>query len=249
MKPVSVFIMDVSKSSEFSSGEELSHYLSQMVTSINYWFNDLAEIQISHRSGDEVIFLGNGFSSAIITAFYVSKIWKFPMNPPYFGLAFGSIEQEIKDIEIEKWIHPLANLARNANDHLKNQKSRAAFQIQSGLPDEASGEIELLLNGILKLQHALTDQQTDIQRLVCSLYLVLGRQKTVAELIGRSTPTTYSHFKKGHCELILNSFREVIAVLDSLQSKENPAQPVFSPMLEANISHQLKGKVRQIYEL
>lgn len=255
MRPVSIFIMDVSKSSAVSSGEELSAYLSEIEKYIKRWFQDYDSIQISHRSGDELIFLANGFSTAFVTAFFITRLWKFENNQPYFGLAFGSMSQSVESIEIEKWVHPLANLARIANDSLKNDhKSRGSFLFQTALSPRVQGlefttaEIGTLLNGMLKLQQALKDQQTDIQRLVCSLYSVYKRQNVVSEFLGRSAPTIYSHFKKGHCELILNSYREIADVLDSLQSKQfADSTSNRSEMLESRIRNHIMDEVNQIF--
>lgn len=255
MQPASVFIMDVSNSSTAFSGEELSDYLAEIEGWIKQWFQNSGPIQVKHRSGDELIFLANGFSTAFITAFFVSRLWKFESNQPYFGLAFGSIDKDVKEIDIEKWIHPLVKQARIANDFLKKeQKNRETFLFQltaSGEGEEIGyviPELEALINGTLRLQHALAVMQTDIQKLVGSLYLIYEKQKAVAELLGRSAPTIYSHYKKGHSEQILGSYREVASVLDSLQAKAfEHADHRRSKLLEEKIRHHVKDHVRNVF--
>ena len=107
-----------------------------------------------------------------------------------------------------------------------------------------------LLNRVLKLQHALNKQQTDVQRLVCSLYLVFEKQNAVAELLKRSAPTIYSHFKKGHSELVLGSYHEIATVLASLEEKEfAKSVETKTRLLEDNIRNHIKGLVKIVYKL
>jgi hypothetical protein len=245
MQPVSIFIMDVTKSSSAVYGEELSDYLGQLVTYINNWYDGIGSIQIKHRSGDELILLAEGYSSAFITAFYISLLWKYQNNPPYFGLSYGSLNKKVEEIDIEKWIHPLAKQARNANDHLNKQKDRESFFFQG---HGGESVLQTLINGMLMLQHVLRMEQTDVQRLVCSLYLLYGKQNAVAELLDRSAPTVYSHFKKGHCEHILRSFRDIVSVLDARQAKEFPEiGSSQTTVLEDSIRTKIKSQVQDIF--
>jgi hypothetical protein len=249
MQPASVFIMDISKSSSAELGEELSDFLADIESWIHTWFKGYGHYHVRHRSGDELIFLAGGYATAFVIAFFISRLWKYENNKPYFGLTFGSIDKSIDEIDIEKWIHPLVKEARQANDVLKKQKERENFhfKLDSNLIDD---ELVTLLNGLLKLQHALNKQQTDVQRLVCSLYLVLEKQNAVAELLNRSAPTIYSHFKKGHSELVLGSYHEIAAVLTSLEKKEfsNSVEPK-TKLLEDNIRNHIKGLVKIVYKL
>ncbi|MBS8264418.1 hypothetical protein DYI25_08220 [Mesobacillus boroniphilus] len=242
MRPVSVFIMDVTKSSSAGYGEELSSYLGQLETYIKNWYGKNVSVQVKHRSGDELILLAEGYSSAFITAFYLSLLWKYQNNLPYFGLAYGSLDRKVEEVDIEKWIHPLVKQARNANDHLKKQKDRDSFFFQR---HDGDPNLQTLMNGMLMLQHVLRMQQTEIQRLVCSLYLIYGKQNAVAELLDRSAPTVYSHFKKGHCEQVLRSFRDIVSVLDASQGNEFPdlklnQTKTFEESIRTNIKSQLQ---------
>lgn len=245
MQPVSVFIMDVTQSSSAGFGEELSSYLGHLETCIKNWYGEIGSVQVKHRSGDELILLTEGYSSAFITAFYISLLWKYPNNLPYFGLAYGNLDEKVGEIDIEKWIHPLAKQARNASDHLKRQKDRESFFFQN---HNGEPSLQTLMNGMLMLQHVLRTQQTEVQRLVCSLYLIYGKQNAVAELLDRSAPTIYSHFKKGHCEQILRSFRDIVSVLDARQSKEYPEmENKQMKALEESIRKNIKSQVRDIF--
>jgi hypothetical protein len=247
MEPVSVFIMDVTDSSAAGYGEELSHYLGQLEENIKNWFGKIGSIQVKHRSGDELIFLAEGYSSAFITAFYISSIWKYEKHLPYFGIAYGRLNKKVAEIDIEKWIHPLAKQARNANEHLKKQKNRETFCFQ--IPDREPG-LQTLINGMLSLQNILRMEQTDVQRLVCSLYLIYGKQNTVAQLLDRSAPTVYSHYKKGHCEQILHSFHEIVSVLDSIEAVEFPnGEYLQMKTLEESIRTNIKSQVQNIFSL
>lgn len=245
MMPVSVFIMDVTKSSSAEYGEELSNYLAQLENYIGIWYGKSGSVQVKHRSGDELILLSEGYSSAFITAFYVSLLWKYEKNPPYFGLTYGSLDKKVEDIDIEKWIHPLVKQARNANDHLKKQKERESFHL---LLNDVEPGLQTLINSMFMLQHVLRIEQTDVQRLVCSLYLIYGKQNAVAQLLDRSAPTVYSHFKKGHCEPILRSFRNIVSFLDDRQAKEFPEKGSnYTKTLEESIRTNIKSQVQEIF--
>jgi hypothetical protein len=87
-----------------------------------------------------------------------------------------------------------------------------------------------------------------VQRLVCSLYLLYGKQNAVAELLDRSAPTVYSHFKKGHCEQIRRSFRDIVSVLDAGQAKEHPEiGSSQTKLLEDSIKTKIKSQVQVIF--
>lgn len=248
MEPVSVFIMDITNSSSAAYGEMLSNYLGKLETYINKWYEGIGSVQIKHRSGDELILLAEGYSTAFITAFYISSIWKYEKHLPYFGLAYGRLDKKVEEIDIEKWIHPLAKQARSANDQLKKQKNRETFCYQ--IPEREPG-LQTLINGMLSLQNVLRMEQTDVQRLVCSLYLIYGKQNTVAQLLDRSAPTVYSHFKKGHCEQILRSFHEIVSVLDGRQASDffPDMQNGQLKLLEESIRTNIKSQVQNIFSL
>ncbi|WP_079509313.1 hypothetical protein [Mesobacillus jeotgali] len=243
MTSASVFIMDVSNSSSVENGETLSRYLGQLESTIKTWYGKSVSVQVSHRAGDELILLAEGYSSAFITAFYISRIWKYKHNSPYFGLSFGHIEKSIETIDIEKWIHPIVKQARTANERLKKQKDRESFFF---LTDDDEPGIQVLMNGMLSLQHVISTQQTDIQRLVCSLYLIYRKQNAVADILGKSAPTVYSHFKKGHSEQVLKSFQEIVSVLESLQKRTSAD---LEHRIEVKIKNDLKSQVREVFSL
>jgi hypothetical protein len=231
--PLSIFILDVSNSSLEDHGEELTNYLDEIVNWITIWGQDVVEIKVKHRSGDEVILLGTGYATAYTIAFYLSMVWKYKDHVPYFGLAFGDIDKELTEIDIEKWIHPLVKQARYANDLLKQKKTRPQFKFELDqfysnetnilLPyNQFRLEFEALINTLFNLQQKYRWNQTDIQGLVCSLYLILRQQKAIGKLLGKTAPTISSHFKKGNSEEILNTFTEIITILNSLEIKSYP---------------------------
>ncbi|WP_066062480.1 hypothetical protein [Neobacillus soli] len=228
--PISIFILDVSNSSSEKMGEELTNYLDELVGWITSWTKNSGHIQIKHRSGDEIIFVGSGYSTAYTIAFFVSRVWKYKDHRPYFGLAFGDIDKEIKDVDIEKWIHPLVKQARYANDLLKQEHNRPQFKFEldqfypsdliNTLPyNHFRNEFEKLINTLLTLQQKFIWNQTDIQELVCTLYLLLNQQKAIGKLLGRTAPTISSHINKGNSKEILDTFSEIKSILHSLEAK------------------------------
>ncbi|MFF2445724.1 hypothetical protein ACFVSW_01390 [Neobacillus sp. NPDC058068] len=245
--PISIFILDVSNSSAENMGDELTLYLDEMVKWITIWTENNGQVKVKHRAGDEIIFVGNGYSTAYIIAFYVSRIWKYRNHKPYFGLSFGDIDRELAEVDIETWIHPLIKQARYANDLLKQEQNRPPFKFELDqfylgdrnipvLYNQFRYEFETLFNTILQLQHTLIKEQTNIQELVCSFYLILQQQKAVGELLGKTAPTISSHFKKGKSEEVLRTFHGLINVLNSLQ--KNTIQGIAdNPMETAERLH------------
>ncbi|CAH2713715.1 hypothetical protein BACCIP111895_00869 [Neobacillus rhizosphaerae] len=262
--PISIFILDVSNSSSDGIGDELANYLDELVTWNTIWTEKLKPIHIKHRAGDEIIFVGSGYSTAYILAFFVSRIWKYRNHNPYFGLSFGDIDKHLHDIDIEKWIHPLIKQARYANDLLKQDQKRPLFkfeldQFYSGNPDnpflynQFRNEFETLLNTLLYIQHTLIKEQTKIQELVCSSYLILQQQKAVGEFLGKTPPTISSHYKKGKCEEILHTFTEIMKTLNSLEKKTyhtlrvNPNEA--SGILLDSIRSHLKENINTLHSI
>lgn len=225
--PISVFIMDVSNSSKDDVGKELSEYLQELKSNITTWTDSTIITKVSHRAGDELVVVSEGFASAYIIAFYISRIWNYVEHPPYFGLSFGNIEENIDDINIETWIHPLMKQARLANDYIKHQQNRIQFRVELGYSQDSYGfeayshEFNTLLNTSFSLQQAQMNEQTAIQSFVCSLYLILGQQNKVSEYLDRTKSTVSIHIKNGKTEVILDTFTSIVDVLNSLESKRS----------------------------
>ena len=69
--PISIFIMDVSRSSIIEKvGEELRILLKDIVNWINVWTDDIIKIKISQRMGDEIFFIAENYATAYTIAFY-----------------------------------------------------------------------------------------------------------------------------------------------------------------------------------
>ena len=111
--------------------------------------------------------------------------------------------------------------ARYSNDLLKQQEQNRD-QFNFALDDFSRNkslegyhlfrsQFETLLNAILRLQQDQINEQTDIQSLVCSLFLILNQQNKVSKYIGRSASTVSSHMKKGKCDDIISAFTDLLA--------------------------------------
>jgi hypothetical protein len=225
---ISVFIMDINNSSvDEKTGEELSNYLSEVVLLIEKWTDGIVTTQVKHRMGDEIILISENYSTAYTIAFYLSRIWKFKNNKPYFGLTFGDIEKNLVDVDVEGWIHPLVKNSRNANEALKNElvnRYQFNFELiskQDQLKDKSfMYEFESLINTLLSLQENYIFQQTKLQDLICTLHLIFMQQKKIASFLNRTAATISNHYKKGNCEEILNTFEQIQKVLISIQDKK-----------------------------
>ncbi|WHY64802.1 hypothetical protein [Neobacillus sp. SuZ13] len=255
--PISIFILDVSNSSTPEMGEKLTVYLDEVVDWITCWTEELGPIQIKHRAGDEIIFVGPGYSTAYTLAFFVSRVWKYKKHMPYFGLAFGDIDKEVKEVDLEKWIHPLVKQARYANDLIKQEKNRMLFkfELDQFYPNESNdslpyhqfrNEFETLINALIHLQLKFIQNQTEIQEIVCTLFLILKQQKGIAKILGRTAPTISSHFKKGNSEEILDTFSKVISILHSLQEKAYPESAIHPAISNENLTTSIRTHLQTI---
>ncbi|WP_191561467.1 hypothetical protein [Metabacillus idriensis] len=241
--PASIFIMDIQNSSQEGMGEELSAYLEKMVKWIKTWTN--GDVIVKHRRGDEIILIADGYSAAYTIAHFISIIWKFPNNPPYFGLSYGEINKELKDIDIEAWIHPIIKMAREANESLKNEATnRAQFRYHL---NEKQAEFQMLINSLLILQKKLINEQTDIQRFVFSLFEIFNQQRKVASFLEKSPSTISSHFKKGSGEELLMIFNNLISVMQSMQVKAFPDSNPNHDSLQSSIRTHLQQHVNELY--
>lgn len=209
-QPISVFIMDVSNSTAENNWDELTAYLKVWEKTIGIWCKGVIPAKTKHRLGDEILFVGHHFFSAYMVAFYIDLHWKMENQRPYFGLAFDTIEGSIHDIDIEIWNHPVIKRARQANEKIKENKTRdttISFSLVEPTYDvdllQGNEEILNLLN---EHQELLLKNQTQMQQLICSLYSVFNEQRQIGKVIGKSPGTISSHYKKGNCDLIFKTF-------------------------------------------
>ncbi|WP_431808731.1 hypothetical protein [Lysinibacillus sphaericus] len=210
-KAVSIFILDVSDSSKFEDGRELSGYLSDWQNVLNS-LNNITKIKSKHRMGDEIICIVEGYSSAMMIANYLIYNWYYEKNMPYFGLSCGLIDEDINDIDMETWNHLLVKRARIANDLIKDEKNRKGLIEFNPLDKFKSNEIELI-NILLNLQSAIIVDQTKKQREILGLYSLIRSQKEIANMINKSTSTVSGHYTGGKSDLILEAAQSVYSLL------------------------------------
>jgi hypothetical protein len=233
-KQISVFIMDVSGSSfDPNFGEELEVYLHNLTNWIKNWSKDVLNVKVTTRMGDEIMLISESYAAAYMIASYISRIWKFKDHKPYFGLSFGNIQRDLEDINLETWIHPLVKQARIANDELKKVKdNRPLFRFKLDnnvtnttlinlLNTEPSGNLfsvfETLINTLIETQNLYFIRQTELQELITTLYLILGKQRDISSLIKKSPSTISSHLNKGDGFEVIKTFQKTIEALVSFQ--------------------------------
>lgn len=255
--PVSIFIMDISNSSAADIGDALSNYLHHLEKRIALWTKDIAATQVVHRSGDEIVVVSSGYATAYTLAFYISQIWAFKAHKPYFGLAFGDIQEDVSTLNIETWIHPLMKQARHANDTLKQEgqpRGQFNFELANFINEDSPegyhlfrSQFKTLLNTIIKLQQEQLNDQTDIQSHVCSLYFILNQQNKVSHYLDRSKSTVSTHMKKGKCESINSAFNDVVKVLNSLQPESEHNQQAINNQLQQNIKRIVSNRLADYF--
>ena len=233
-RPVSVFIMDVTDSSR--NWKEVSLYLEMLEGCIKSWTKGLPTVHVKHRLGDEIVCMFDHYATAYTVAFYISQIWRFRDQPPYFGMSFGNVEENISEIDIDKWNHPLMKHARLANDKIKQSNNRSPIIF---FPDSAAMSIPSMEMGnlLVEYQGKMMNEQTKLQRLISGLFSVLGDQKTIANLLGKSPSTISSHYKKGNCEIILKTLLTIQNTLNHLEEVQSGTYP-------SNITNELQNIIK-----
>ncbi|MEK4425476.1 hypothetical protein [Solibacillus sp. FSL K6-1523] len=238
---VSVFILDVTDSSKFKNGLELSEYLSKWQNVIANT-NGTRKIAVKHRMGDEIICLVEGYPSALMIANYMIYNWEYQDHMPYFGVSCGLIEEEIDQINIETWNNILVKNARLANDKMKENKNRKKLIEINPLNDNENSEIELM-NILLQFQGAAILEQTAKQREILALFSLLRSQKTIAARIGKSTSTISGHYTAGKIDLIIESAESLYHILTLKEplsimgnNQINTVQKMFEEELRRNIT-------------
>ncbi|WP_404433264.1 hypothetical protein [Sutcliffiella horikoshii] len=221
-QPISIFMMDVTNSSK--NWDEITSYLGEVEGFVKRWTRGLPHAQVRHRLGDEIVGLFDHYSTAYTVAFYISQIWKYKEQPPYFGITFGTVDTSLQQIDLDKWNHPLMRQARLANEKIKHSSQRSSMLL---LPGEATIEDTSLemANLLLSYQHKFMSDQTSLQQLISSLYAILDEQKAIARLVNKSPSTISSHYKKGNCEIILNTLYTLQETLDKLEANSFGNQP------------------------
>jgi len=205
LSPVSVFIMDVTDSTNFQDSNDLTNYLGAVVRGVEAWIPGDVPFRIKQRYGDEIIFVSKHLETAYIVASYIKRFWKYPNHSPYFGMTYGFLDKDITAIEdVDKWNHPILKSARHAIDDLKKQDDRAWLVCLTD--DSADEDINQAINMTCEIQNMIIKEQTDIQQITCLLYLLFQRQTDVARLLNKSAPTISIALKKGKCNFLSDSF-------------------------------------------
>ncbi|UOK56357.1 helix-turn-helix domain-containing protein [Bacillus sp. OVS6] len=97
------------------------------------------------------------------------------------------------------------------------------------------------------MHQKLVNEQTDLQKMVFSLFEIFNQQRKVAKILGKSPSTISSHFKKGSGEELRMIFINLNIVLNSLQQKEFPDSHPALPKLQQSIRTYLQQHISEWY--
>lgn len=211
---ISVFIMDISSSSSKDNWNRITDYLQEWEHVIDGWCSNIMTAKVSHRRGDEILFVGEHCFSAYTIAHYMSLFWKFAKQRPYFGLSHGAVSEDIDRLDIEIWNHPLIKQARSQNEKIKRDRDRKItmrFADESDLHNLISNAD--VLNLLIENQLVLQQGQSENQRLVYALYSIFNEQKIIARLLNKTPSTISSHFTRGRSELLQKNFFQIQKLL------------------------------------
>lgn len=248
---VSVFIMDVGHSSEKGNWNEVTEYLQEWETIIDSWCKNVVSAKVSHRRGDEILFVAQHQVTAFVIASAIAAHWKMTAQEPYFGLSHGFIEEKVDTLDIEIWNHPLIKQARQQSERIKVMRKRNTNMLFSDIAaTHASIESSEMLNLLSRTLWVLRRKQSDNQRLVCSLFSVYKEQRKVAEILHKTPSTVSIHFNSGESSLILQLILAVQKLLcreEAVRHHDSDALLLFTQWLNAAISAFLMKHIDRFY--
>lgn len=244
---ISVFIMDVSSSSSEDNWNEITDYLQEWENHLDIWCENIITAKVSHRRGDEILFVGDHCFSAYTIAHYMNLYWKFTEQRPYFGLSHGSVSENIEQLDIEIWNHPLIKQARSQNEKIKRDRDRKiTMRFADELDSHAIISTADVLNLLVENQLVLQQNQSENQKLVYALYSIYREQKQIAGLLNKTPSTISTQFKRGRGELLQKNFDQIQKLLGLEEGSEaedfNRIQLLISD-LNASICTHLKKSV------
>ncbi|MGM0875667.1 MAG: hypothetical protein ACQEWV_12885 [Bacillota bacterium] len=246
-QPASVFIMDVTNSSSEGNWKEITTHLQEWEYYITKWCKEILPSKVTHRRGDEILFVGNHHFTAYTVAYHISQHWKYTKQKPYFGLSYGFIDENIENIDIEIWNHPLVKEARRANEKIKNEKNRVTNMY---FGSEEKGELQNIisttdiLNLLVENQQALVQNQSENQKLIYSLYSIFNEQKQIAKLLDRTQSTISTHFKRGNCELLYKTHYKIQKIL-SVYGVDESVNLNHTLLLIDNLNNSIRNSLKE----
>lgn len=203
-KLFSLFIMDVTNSSNFSDKGELTSYLKFWEEVLNQCTEN-TKIVAKYRMGDEIICVAEHYSTAYLLAYYILGQWKYSDAMPYFGLATGEFQVDFDEIgEVEYWQHPAIKRAREQSELIKHSQRETYWRLakQETLQTLDSFDSHSQDNLLLKMQSSLIELQSEAQFQVRALYQLLESQKEVGHYLGKTQATISSLYSRGNSKLI-----------------------------------------------
>lgn len=217
---ISVFIMDVTDSSSLSPND-VKDYLQTTVRRIT----QMAElshmnIAVQQRLGDEVLLVGQGYTTAYVIAFWLMLTWKYEGHKPYFGVGCGDVAAEFPtSSELHEWNSPIVKVARVASDQLREQRPHNREWLKFGEFKRSQRDSFLfsMINEYVEIQDRFLKMHTSVERLVSFLRLVENRQDDIADRLGKSPSTISRQLKKSNIDLIVKIKQRISDMLSILE--------------------------------
>ncbi|WP_141432320.1 helix-turn-helix transcriptional regulator [Bacillus sp. 03113] len=250
-KATSIFIMDVTNSTSEKNWFEITKYLQEWEKYIGAWCENTIMSKVSHRRGDEILFVSYHHFTAFTIAYHISQHWKFTKQRPYFGISYGFIDEDIENLDIEIWNHPLIKKARDQNAKIKKDKNRYTNMLITG--DQEKKKIISttdILNLLIENQQALLQNQSENQKLIYSLYSIFHEQKQVAKVLNKTQSTISTHYKRGQSELLLKNFykiQKILSIHETSESQNVDQMMLLIHDLNTSIRNHLKDNVKQFF--
>lgn len=239
----SVFIMDIAHSSSLGNWNEVTEHLQGWEKVIQSWCGNVVKAKVSHRRGDEILFVAEHYMTAFTIAVNMALQWKFVAQQPYFGISYGFIEENLDDLDIEIWNHPLIKQARLQSEKIKTLKKRETSIIFSDhLGTKRIITTPEILNLLAETLWKLRQKQSENQKIVCSLSYIYKEQKKIASLLHKTPSTISIQYSKGESELFRRSLLTMIKMLCSEESGENTDHALIILM------HELDDSIRTFME-
>ncbi|MGZ9848991.1 helix-turn-helix domain-containing protein [Macrococcus psychrotolerans] len=187
---LSIFIMDVSNSTQLNNTDDISKALEGMTESIEQWTQSLNFSYINYRMGDELFFVSDCTHATLLISYYIKLLWPYKSQPVKFGIAAGN--EEVPKRHIEHWNSKLTKAARNNLERIK-KSDISDFYVTIEATDMS------LYNDVLfPYLTEIVQNHSLLQQAIFQQSLYIDTQKEIAQLNNKSVSTISEHLNKAH---------------------------------------------------
>ncbi|UBH12136.1 hypothetical protein [Macrococcus armenti] len=185
---LSLFIMDVSSSTQMNNQSDIRNAMENITAQVERWSEPLQFKYTNFRMGDELFFVCDNLASTLLISYYIKLIWPFKAQPVKFGIAAG--DEPVPDMNIEHWNSKLTKLART---NLEQIKRSDITDFQLSIYDMNT---DIYNDVLFPYFTSIVKAHSKLQQSILVQSLYTETQKEIAQINHKSESTISSHLNK-----------------------------------------------------